>query len=113
MQGDDGLWHLFYTGASHAEDGLYQRIGHATSTDMHGWKRVGDGLCLDLDGPNAAHYEADTCVGHWHDRAMRDPWVMRDPEGDGWLMYLHRPRARRRRAQRRRRHRLRHLARPA
>jgi len=27
-------------------------------------------------------------VGHWHDRAMRDPWVMRDPDSDGWLMYF-------------------------
>ena len=31
---------------------LYQRIGHATSTDLHNWTRVGDGLCLDLDGPS-------------------------------------------------------------
>ena len=27
-------------------------------------------------------------VGHWHDRAMRDPWVMRDPDSAGWLMYF-------------------------
>lgn len=88
VQGDDGLWHLFYTGARRAEDGLYQRIGHATSTDLHAWERVGDGLCLDLSGPNAAAYEAEHAVGHWHDRAMRDPWVMRDPDGDGWLMFF-------------------------
>jgi beta-fructofuranosidase len=86
VQGDDGLWHLFYTGATRAEAGLYQRIGHATSTDLHNWVRVGDGFCLDLTGPNALHYEAEHAVGHWHDRAMRDPWVMRDPDGDGWLM---------------------------
>ncbi|MEO0912401.1 MAG: levansucrase, partial [Pseudomonadota bacterium] len=42
---------------------------------------------LDIAGPNAAHYETDW-QGRWHDRAMRDPWVMRDPEGDGWLMYF-------------------------
>ena len=47
VQGDDGLWHLFYTGTSRAEDGLKQRIGHATSTDLHNWARVGDGLALD------------------------------------------------------------------
>lgn len=88
VQDGDGLWHLFYTGTSKADEGLYQRIGHATSTDMHSWERVGDGLCLDLTGPNAAHYEADHMKGFWHDRAMRDPWVMRDPEGDGWLMYF-------------------------
>lgn len=88
VRGDDGIWHLFYTGTSKAEDALYQRVGHATSTDMHNWQRVGDGLCLDLTGPSAAQYEVDHMIGHWHDRAMRDPWVMRDPDGDGWLMYF-------------------------
>ncbi|MCE0505921.1 levansucrase [Roseivivax sp. GX 12232] len=88
VQGPDGLWHLFYTGGGSAEKGLYQRIGHATSTDMHSWERVGTGLCLDMEGPNAAHYEREHAVGHWHDRAMRDPFVMKDPECDGWLMYF-------------------------
>ncbi|MGR3465633.1 levansucrase [Limimaricola sp.] len=88
IEGPDGVWHLFYTGGGSAEKGLYQRIGHATSTDMHAWERVGSGLCLDMEGPNAAHYEAEHAVGHWHDRAMRDPFVMKDPEGDGYLMYF-------------------------
>ena len=88
VQDDAGLWHLFYTGSTRAEEGLYQRIGHATSADAHSWKRVGDGLCLDMTGADADTYEKDHAVGHWHDRAMRDPWVMRDPDGDGWLMYF-------------------------
>ena len=88
VRGDDDLWHLFYTGTRKSEEGLYQRIGHATSTDLHTWSRVGDGQCLDLTGPAADHYEADLMHGFWHDRAMRDPWVMRDPGGDGWLMYF-------------------------
>lgn len=88
VQDADGLWHLFYTGASAAEDALFQRIGHATSADMHNWRRVGDGLCLDLTGPTAEEYEKDLMTGHWHDRAMRDPWVMRDPEGQGWMMFF-------------------------
>lgn len=88
IRGDDELWHLFYTGTRRAEDGLYQRIGHATSTDLHNWQRVGNGFCLDIEGPAAAHYEAQHAIGHWHDRAMRDPWVMRDPNGKGWLMYF-------------------------
>lgn len=88
VQDAAGLWHLFYTGTTLAEKSLYQRIGHATSTDLHTWSRVGDGLCLDLTGPNADTYEADHMVGHWHDRAMRDPWVMRDPDSTGWLMYF-------------------------
>jgi len=88
VQDDDGLWHLFYTGTCAAEHAMYQRVGHATSADMHNWVRVGDGLCLDITGPNAKYYEAEHMVGFWHDRAMRDPWVMRDPEGEGWLMYF-------------------------
>ncbi len=83
VRGDDGRWHLFYTGSSRAEHGMKQRIGHATSADLHSWVRVGDGLCLDID----ARYE-EYRPGHWHDRAMRDPWVMRDPGGDGWLMFF-------------------------
>lgn len=88
VRGDDEQWHLFYTGSTRAEQGLYQRLGHAVSNDLHHWQRVGDGLCLDLTGPQAPHYEAEHAVGHWHDRAMRDPWVMRDPHGSGWLMYF-------------------------
>lgn len=88
VQDDDGLWHLFYTGGARSEEGLYQRIGHATATDLHCWERVGTGECLDMTGPAAGQYEDQHVLGHWHDRAMRDPWVMRDPEGDGWVMYF-------------------------
>ena len=88
LREDTGLWHLFYTGSCRAEDGMYQRIGHATSTDGHSWSRVGDGQCLDLTGPHADHYETDMAHSVWHDRAMRDPWVIRDPSDDGWLMFF-------------------------
>jgi beta-fructofuranosidase len=87
IQGPDRTWHLFYTGTQRIGDGLIQRIGHATSQDMHSWVRVGNGLCLDLAGPHAHLYEEYT-PGHWPDRAMRDPWVIKNPEGDGWLMYF-------------------------
>ena len=88
VRGDDDRWHLYYTGTTHADDGLSQRIGHATSDDLHNWTRVGSGLILDLEGPNSELYECDLLDSVWHDRAMRDPWVMRDPEGDGWLMFF-------------------------
>ncbi len=87
IKDNKGLWHLFYTGTEHVREGLHQRIGHATSKDMHSWKRVGNGLALDLEGPIAAQYEEYT-PGHWHDRAMRDPWVMENPDGKGWIMYF-------------------------
>ena len=48
-----------------------------------GWK---NGLCLDITGENAKYYEADHMVG-FGDRAMPDPWVMQDPEGEV-LMYF-------------------------
>ena len=76
-------WHLFYTGTSKAENGKKQRIGHAISHDLHDWQRVGNGLALDID-PN--HYEEYT-PGWWHDRAMRDPFVIKNPCENGWLMY--------------------------
>ncbi|MGB8817787.1 MAG: hypothetical protein WCC66_07685 [Rhizobiaceae bacterium] len=84
VKDDAGLWHLFYTGTMHDLQGMHQRIGHATSKDMHSWERVGEGLCLDISGPDYEEYTP----GHWHDRAMRDPWVMRDPDGNGWFMYF-------------------------
>lgn len=86
VQDAAGLWHLFYTGTSKAEDAKVQRIGHAVSHDLHDWQRVGSGLCLDLTGPQAAAYETAFTPGHWYERAMRDPWVMPDPDGAGWLM---------------------------
>lgn len=83
IRGDDGQWHLFYTGTSRAEAGKHQKLGHAVSDDLHNWQRVGSGLILDRDD----RYEEFT-EGRWHDRAFRDPWVIRDPEGEGWLMYF-------------------------
>lgn len=84
IKAPDGLSHLFYTGTCRAEDGMKQRIGHATSADMHNWLRVDDGLILDISGPDYEEYTPD----HWHDRAMRDPWVIKDPDGDGYLMFF-------------------------
>ena len=89
---EGGLWHLFYTGTCAAEGGKRQRIGHATSNDGHNWQRVGDGLALDLvagDEVSSLYEEHDDLTnGPWDGRAMRDPWVIRDPHGSGWLMYF-------------------------
>jgi beta-fructofuranosidase len=69
----EGRYHLFYTGTCRAENGLRQRIGHATSSRIGGpWTRVGDGLALDLD----ARFYEEHADGQWHDRALRDPWVL-------------------------------------
>lgn len=84
VRGDDGRWRMFYTAVDRATQGLVQRIGVAVSDDLYEWHRVGDGLLLEAD---ARWYEklADNA---WFDEAWRDPWVMRDPQGDGWHMLV-------------------------
>ena len=79
--GDDGKWHLYYTGTSKSENYKKQRIGHAVSDDLHNWQRVGDGQILDIDD----RYE-EFIEGRWHDRAFRDPFVFKNPDGEDWLM---------------------------
>ncbi len=79
----NGAWHLFYTGTSKNEQGIKQRIGHAISSDLHSWQRVGAGLALDIN----TEYHEEYTPGWWHDRAMRDPCVIKRPDGEGWLMY--------------------------
>lgn len=83
-----GDQHLFYTGGGSADGGLDQRIGYATQTNLHNWERAGSGLCLDMKGPYAIHYEGEMQHSFWPDQALRDPYVMKDPDGDGWLMHF-------------------------
>lgn len=69
---DGDGWVLAYTGTSHAEDGLVQRIGIARSPDLVTWVR-GPHAVLTVD---PARYETlDREV--WHDQAWRDPWLYR------------------------------------
>jgi beta-fructofuranosidase len=84
VRGPHGLWHMFYTGAGSAEDGLVQRIGLATSDDLTTWTRHEAGPVLEAD---ARWYErlGDST---WPDEAWRDPWVFPDPDGDGWHMLI-------------------------
>lgn len=84
IKGVNDVWHLFYTGTTHGDGGMKQRLGHATCTDMHNWQRVGEGQVLDISGPDYEEYTP----GHWHDRAMRDPHVIKNPVDDGYLMYF-------------------------
>lgn len=77
----DGVWRMFYTGVSRVEP-LVQRVGVATSSDLITWHRA-DGPLLSAD---PRWYE--TLDPGWHDEAWRDPWVLADPDGDGWHMLL-------------------------
>jgi len=84
VRADDGTWHLFYTGSTLADGGKnVQRIGHATSPDLAVWTKI-PGPVLSAAAP---WYET-LHSGDWHDEAFRDPWVFRDPEGDGWHMLI-------------------------
>ena len=80
----DGLWYFFYTGTSRSEDRKKQRIGLATSADLHDWRRHPASPVVDLD---ARFYEEfDPTL--WHDRSLRDPWVAPDPSGNGFRMWF-------------------------
>jgi beta-fructofuranosidase len=81
----EGRYHLFYTGTSRAENGMRQRIGHAVADTVDGpWQRVGDGLALDLD---QRFYEEFEDSG-WHDRALRDPYVLPEKIGGKYHMFF-------------------------
>jgi beta-fructofuranosidase len=83
---DDGTWRLYYTGLSTAGHGVRdQRLGLAVSDDLFAWRRAGGGRPLleadprwyrTLDGAGPAS------------ETWRDPFVFRDPGGDGWHMLI-------------------------
>jgi beta-fructofuranosidase len=78
------LWYLFYTGTSKAERCKKQRIGLATSTDLHRWQRHPGNPVIDLD----ARFYEEFDPASWHDRSLRDPWVVPDPAGNGFCMWF-------------------------
>ena len=84
IQGPDGTWHTFYTGATAAPGGSnIQSVCHATSPDLYEWtKQPGPVLTAD---PRWYELLSD---GGWHDEAFRDPWVVADPDGDGWHLLV-------------------------
>lgn len=86
VRGDDGLWRLFYTGSTRGEapGSNIQRIGCAVSEDLRTFERVGTEPLLAAD-PARHEVLAD---GTWHDEAFRDPWVLPDPDGEGWHMLI-------------------------
>lgn len=84
IKGPDGLWYLFYTSATAAPGGSnVQTISYATSSDLFEWTKA-PGPILRADG---RWYEllADQ---QWPDEAFRDPWVLADPDGDGWHLLI-------------------------
>jgi beta-fructofuranosidase len=83
VRADDGTWRMFYTGVDREHGGLVQRVGSAASADLVNWSTTGRALVA----PDGRWYER-LADGAWPDEAWRDPWVFRDPSGDGWRMLL-------------------------
>jgi len=73
---------MFYTGSTHADDGLVQRIGWATSPDLLTWTKA-TSPALEADG----HVYEKLDLTSWHDEAWRDPFVFRADDGR-WHMYV-------------------------
>jgi beta-fructofuranosidase len=79
----DGTWYLFHSGVSAEHDGIVQRIGVATSTDLLTWRKQ-PGPIIE---PDPRWYEVlDREV--WFEETWRDPWVFPEPDGGGWRMYF-------------------------
>ncbi len=86
VRGDDGTWRLFYTALSNTPGhGVKdQRIGMAESDGLTGWRRVGDRPLIEPD-PRWYRTLADDPKAS---ETWRDPFVFRDPDGDGWHMLI-------------------------
>lgn len=72
----DDRWYMFYTGTTHDEDGLVQRIGAATSTDLTTWEKHPENPLIEADPQWYELLDLDL----WHDQAWRDPHVFQHPE---------------------------------
>jgi beta-fructofuranosidase len=84
VRDDDGLWWMFYTGTSRADDTMVQRVGAATSPDLLTWTKVSTEPLVEAD---STWYEK-LDLSLWHDEAWRDPWVFRFPGESTWQMLI-------------------------
>lgn len=78
----DGTWFLFYTGTTLVGSDIIQSIAYATSDDLITWHKQGQVATAD-----ARWYEVE--ADHTgHGEAFRDPWIVADPDGNGWHMLV-------------------------
>jgi beta-fructofuranosidase len=85
VRGDD-VWRMYYTAISTAGHELRdQRIGLAESDDLFTWRKVGDRPVLEAD---PRWYKTLGIEGDPASETWRDPFVFRDPGGDGWHMLV-------------------------
>lgn len=84
LQHPDGGWWMFYTGVTPGRTGLIQQIGAATSEDLMTWRKHPGNPLVTAD---RRWYETDGDEGGVGTE-FRDPWVLPDPDGDGWHMLI-------------------------
>jgi beta-fructofuranosidase len=86
VRADDGTWRMFYTALStHRGHELRdQRVGLVESGDLHHWRRTTDAPALSADGRWYKTLDEDPSASE----TWRDPFVFRDPDGDGWHMLV-------------------------
>ena len=85
VRGDDGVWRMFYTAINTRGHGVKdQRIGVVESDDLHSWRRVLDRPAVEVDPRWYKTLDGDATASE----TWRDPFVFRDPDGDGWRMLI-------------------------
>jgi beta-fructofuranosidase len=85
VRGDDAIWRMYYTALSSAGRGVFdQKLGVAESDDLLSWRRVGDLPLLPVDPRWYKTLDDDSGASE----TWRDPFVFRDPGGDGWHMLI-------------------------
>lgn len=89
---EDGMYYMFYTGISGTGSARVERIGLATSADLHTWSRVPGGGCANVTGDGCVYEcrESWTTVGAAvgnNNQQCRDPFVMRDTGDARWLLF--------------------------
>jgi beta-fructofuranosidase len=85
VRGDDSLFRMFYTAINTRGHGLKdQRIGMVESDDLHVWRRVTDGPVVEVDSRWYKTLDENVTASE----TWRDPFVFRDPDGDGWRMLV-------------------------
>jgi beta-fructofuranosidase len=77
---------MFYTGTTQTPDGpLIQQVGLATSTDLLHWVKDERNPLVRAD---PRWYETLGGQAPWADEHWRDPFVLADPDGDGWHLFI-------------------------
>lgn len=86
IQGPDGTWFMYYTGTTRTAAGpLVQQVGLATSADLHHWVKSERNPLVRAD---SRWYDTVGGPAPWQDEHWRDPFVMADPDGDGWHLLI-------------------------